>query len=229
MIRPRALSARKTLWPNSIGLSHLAALDQVGVRLEDRVDLLGVGDLLAFEHAAAGLVDDAICQAAIVLDLFAQRGDGQVVEQVLAAGVSGLLERRSGACHDFLGDADELAVLGGLLPEAAAWGVIRWIACMRRRAARVRLRKPSNAAPAAAEPAEQARDSTRTASHSNVLSVGWWMSVCTTVVSTRSFLPSSSPRSTAAFTTSSLTALSVAGVRRTKARWKALCLGTGRQ
>src|ERR1700730_11809841 len=34
------------------------------------------------------------------------------------------------------------------------------------------------------------------------------MSVCTTVVSTRSFLPSSSPRSTAACTTRSLTALS---------------------
>src|SRR6266404_7885537 len=51
------------------------------------------------------------------------------------------------------------------------------------------------------------------------------MSVCTTVVSTRSFAPSSRPRSTAASTTRSLTTLSVSGVSRTKARWKALCFG----
>ena len=50
---------------------HLAALDQVGVRLEDGVDLLGIGDLLTLENAAAGLVDDAIRQPAIVADLVA--------------------------------------------------------------------------------------------------------------------------------------------------------------
>src|SRR5260370_39823409 len=43
------------------------------------------------------------------------------------------------------------------------------------------------------------------------------MSVCTTVVSTRSFWPSSSSRSTAACTTRSLIALSVSGVSRVKA------------
>src|SRR6266436_9993699 len=45
------------------------------------------------------------------------------------------------------------------------------------------------------------------------------MSVCTTVVSTRSFWPSSSPSSTAACTTRSLIALSVSGVSRLKPRW----------
>src|SRR6266568_7708310 len=55
------------------------------------------------------------------------------------------------------------------------------------------------------------------------------MSVCTTVVSTRSFWPSSSSRSTAACTTRSLIALSVAGVSRVKPRWNASCRGTGRQ
>src|SRR6266850_1564003 len=44
------------------------------------------------------------------------------------------------------------------------------------------------------------------------------MSVCTTVVSTRSCRPSSSSRSTAAATTNSLIALSVAGVSRVKPR-----------
>jgi hypothetical protein len=32
---------------------HLAALDQIGIGLEDRIDLLGSGNLLAIEHAAA--------------------------------------------------------------------------------------------------------------------------------------------------------------------------------
>ena len=54
------------------------------------------------------------------------------------------------------------------------------------------------------------------------------MSVSLTVVSTRSFLPSSSPSSTAARTTKSLMACSVSGLSLLKARLKASCfLGTG--
>src|SRR5215813_11385091 len=52
------------------------------------------------------------------------------------------------------------------------------------------------------------------------------MSVATTVVSTRSLLPSSSPMATAACTKSSLISFSVCGVSRVNARWKASCLGT---
>jgi hypothetical protein len=52
------------------------------------------------------------------------------------------------------------------------------------------------------------------------------MSVSTTVVSTRSLLPFSKPSFTAASTTRSLMALSVAGVSRLKLRLKASCLGT---
>src|SRR5271156_3722788 len=48
------------------------------------------------------------------------------------------------------------------------------------------------------------------------------MSVCTTVVSTRSFWPSSSPSSTAACTTRSLIALRVSGVSRVNPRWNAI-------
>src|ERR1700694_1824672 len=53
------------------------------------------------------------------------------------------------------------------------------------------------------------------------------MSVWTTVVSTRSFWPSSGSRATAACTTRSLIALSVPGVSRVKPRWNASCRGTG--
>ena len=33
--------------------THLAALDEIGVRFEDRIDLLGRGHLFAIEHTAA--------------------------------------------------------------------------------------------------------------------------------------------------------------------------------
>jgi hypothetical protein len=47
------------------GCSHLAAFDQVGMGFEDRVDLLGAGNLLSFEHAAARLFDHLASQTAI--------------------------------------------------------------------------------------------------------------------------------------------------------------------
>ena len=40
--------------------THLAALDQVGMGLEDGIDFLGVRNLLAVEHAAARLIDDTV-------------------------------------------------------------------------------------------------------------------------------------------------------------------------
>ena len=40
--------------------SHLAAFDQIGMGLEDRVDLLCVGNLLSIEHAAARLIDHTV-------------------------------------------------------------------------------------------------------------------------------------------------------------------------
>ena len=48
---------------------HLAALDEVGVGLEDRIDLFGRWYLLAVEHAAARLIDHTGSQATKVLDL----------------------------------------------------------------------------------------------------------------------------------------------------------------
>src|SRR6266850_7868293 len=93
---------------------HLAALDQVGVRLEDREDLLGVWHPLALDHAAARLVDHATSQPAVVVDLLSQPLDRQVAEQILAARLTELPERRTGTSHDLLGNTDELAILAGL-------------------------------------------------------------------------------------------------------------------
>src|SRR5207344_1200558 len=49
--------------------THLAAFDQVGMGLEDGIDLLAGGGLLTIEHATPRLVDDTISQSAKVLDL----------------------------------------------------------------------------------------------------------------------------------------------------------------
>src|SRR5215468_5101108 len=53
--------------------AHLAALDQVGMRFEDRIDLLSRGHLFAIKHAAAGLVDHPRPETAIMGNLIAQQ------------------------------------------------------------------------------------------------------------------------------------------------------------
>src|SRR5579864_6867094 len=55
--------------------THLAALDQIGVRLEDRINLLRGGHLFAIEHAAARLVDHPRAETAVMRDLLAQTLD----------------------------------------------------------------------------------------------------------------------------------------------------------
>src|SRR5215472_1885012 len=49
--------------------AHLAALDEVGMRLEDRIDFLCSGHLFAVEHAAARLVNHPLAEANIMLDV----------------------------------------------------------------------------------------------------------------------------------------------------------------
>src|SRR4249919_3739825 len=83
--------------------------------LEDRVDLLCIGNLLSIEHAAARLIDHLASQTTIVLDVLADFFNGHVGEHILAARLAGLLERHSCAFHDLLGNADELAICPGLL------------------------------------------------------------------------------------------------------------------
>src|SRR6266851_1803308 len=87
VIKPRALSARKTLWPNSI----------------------------AVENAAARLIDHTGSQATKVLDLLAYLRHSQVGDHIFTARFAGLPERRSCAFDDLLGNADEFAVFSALL------------------------------------------------------------------------------------------------------------------
>src|SRR5258705_13514703 len=57
------------------GRAHLAAFDQVGMGLEDRIDLLGIGHLLAIKHAAARLINHLLAETAIMRDLVADGVD----------------------------------------------------------------------------------------------------------------------------------------------------------
>src|ERR1700681_2363645 len=59
-----------------------AALDEIGMRFEDRIDLLRRGHLFAIEHAAARLVDHAPAEIAIMRDLIAQGLDLQGGQRV---------------------------------------------------------------------------------------------------------------------------------------------------
>src|ERR1700730_9185332 len=54
------------------GRAHFATLDEIGMRLEDRIDLLRCGHLFAIENAALRLVADARAERAIMSDLLAQ-------------------------------------------------------------------------------------------------------------------------------------------------------------
>src|ERR1700731_707981 len=87
VIRPRALSARKTLWPNSI----------------------------AIEHTAARLIDHTVPQITKVLNLLARLGDCQFADHICATRFASLPERGSSAFDNLIGDADEFAVSPGLL------------------------------------------------------------------------------------------------------------------
>ena len=96
------------------GRAHLAALDQVGMRLEDRTNFLGIGDLLAIEHAAARLIDHTLAKTTIMRDLVAQSVDRHGGKEVFAAQFAGFIERGSGVRHHLLGNADQFAVGRGL-------------------------------------------------------------------------------------------------------------------
>src|SRR5258708_18970327 len=57
---------------------HLAALDEVGMGFENRIELLGSWNLLAVEHTAARLIDHTGSQTTKVLDLLARFPDHHV-------------------------------------------------------------------------------------------------------------------------------------------------------
>src|SRR5215470_218895 len=82
--------------------THLAALDEIGVGLEDRIDLLSRRNLFAIENAAARLVDHARAEIAIMRDLIAQGLDLQGGQRVLAAHPGSVVKRRPGTRHYLL-------------------------------------------------------------------------------------------------------------------------------
>ena len=99
--------------------THLAALDQVGVRFEDRIDLIRRRHLFTIEHTAARLVDDARAERAIMPDLVADGVGRHGGKQVLATHRRGLLKCGFGARHHLLGNRDQRPVGRGLLRSGA--------------------------------------------------------------------------------------------------------------
>src|SRR6516225_7088440 len=95
--------------------SHLAAHDQIGMRLEDGINLLGIGNLLPLEHATTGLIDHAFSEPTVVLDLAPQLLECQLRRHVLGADFASVPQPPSGPLHDLLGNADELAIFATLL------------------------------------------------------------------------------------------------------------------
>src|SRR5215471_16429457 len=97
------------LVPELDGRAHLTALDQVGMRLKNGIDLLAIGDLLSVERAPARLID----HTALPLRRFA--------DAARPAGRRGVQDRPA-ACED----ADAADGDGGTLSpaahhEAGAW------------------------------------------------------------------------------------------------------------
>src|SRR5262249_7523017 len=101
---------------------HLAALDEIGMGLENRIDLLGSRNLLAIEHTTARLIDHTSPEVTKVFDLLACLRDRQIGDHILAARSAGLPERRSCAFDDLLGNADELSVGADLMVLALPCG-----------------------------------------------------------------------------------------------------------
>src|SRR6476659_1212051 len=92
---------------------HLAALDEVGMGFENRIELLDRWNLLAVEHTAARLISHTGAQSTKVLDLLAHLCDRQIGDHIFAARFAGPPERRSCTFDDLLGD--ELTVCPGLM------------------------------------------------------------------------------------------------------------------
>src|SRR5215471_5019838 len=124
VLRDQALRAfgEKYLVTELYGCSHLAALDQVSMRFEDGIDLLGVGHLLAIEHAAARLIDDTASQVTIVRDRVTDIRDGQIGKHVLAVRRTGVLKYHLCPLYNLLGNGDERAICLPLLPVPLSCG-----------------------------------------------------------------------------------------------------------
>ena len=72
---------------------RLAALDQVGMGLKDRVDFFGSRDLFSINDTPTSLIHDTASQATQVADLFTHGFDQQRIRLRFAAGVLGCIDR----------------------------------------------------------------------------------------------------------------------------------------
>ena len=125
---------------------HLAAFDQIGVRLKDRINFLGVGDLLSLEHAPTGLIDGLFPQSTVVVDLLAQLAMAMSVNSPCRA-VRVCLSTRACVSNDLFGNRDELAVFLVLMLVTLLGGhALNLLHATPRR--RVRLQKPLIPCPA---------------------------------------------------------------------------------
>src|SRR5215471_18119464 len=112
--------------------AHLAALDEVGMRLEDRIDFLCSGHLFAVEHAAARLVNHPLAEAEIMLDIGADAFDLQGGGQICGAQVAVV----SRALVALVTTASVMSISSryfSVCSEPRRWRVVmRWISYMRR-------------------------------------------------------------------------------------------------
>src|ERR1700758_5255125 len=67
------------------------------------------------EHTTTRLIDDALSETTIMFDLATQFLDRQLGNWILGANFAGVPQLPSGTLHDFIGDADELAIFSALL------------------------------------------------------------------------------------------------------------------
>src|SRR5437870_12743662 len=97
------------------GLVDLPALDQIRVRLKDRVEFFRCRNLFSVQNPAAGLIDDTIAQRTIIGEVFAQFFEGEHVGWSFSARLRRRLQRAPCIGQDLLSESQQLSVCGGLL------------------------------------------------------------------------------------------------------------------
>jgi len=106
----RALS-HKDLVTELDGLVCLATYYQIGVRLEEGIDLLLGRHRFPVEHTAAGLVDDALCERSAVCDLVTKGADEGPLDQVGNGGSTRLFDHLGGCADDLRGRSQQIGIL----------------------------------------------------------------------------------------------------------------------
>src|SRR4029077_2527768 len=96
------------------GRADLTALDQAGIRLEGRIKVFAVRDLLAVKPAPARPLDHAFAKTAIMRNLVADGVNRHGSKDVFAVHLDGLVEGGFGAGEPLLRTTKQAAVGRGL-------------------------------------------------------------------------------------------------------------------